>query len=54
MVWFAEVHAACPRFAAWDAAPVSGSPLSHEAAVLRDVRQPRFDPLPLTRRTPYR
>jgi hypothetical protein len=51
VVWLAEVPAARPRVAL--AAPASGSALSHAAAVLRQVRQSRLDPLPLTRRSPF-
>ena len=53
VVRFAEVQAACRRAAISVAAPGSGSALSHEAAVLRQVRQPLLDPLPLTRRSPF-
>ena len=53
VVRFAEVQAACPPVATSVAGPGSGSALSHEAAVLRRVRQPRLDPLPLTPRSPF-
>jgi hypothetical protein len=53
VVRFAEVQAGCPCIASSVAAPGSGSALSHEAAVLRQVRQPRPDPLPLTGHSPF-
>jgi hypothetical protein len=53
VVRFAEVQAGSPRVAISVAAPGSRAALSHEAALLRQVRQPQLDPLPLTGRSPF-
>jgi hypothetical protein len=53
VVRLAEMQAGSRRVAISVAAPGSGAALSHEAAVLREVRQPRCDPLPLTGSSPF-
>jgi hypothetical protein len=53
VVRFAAGQAACARVEMSVAALASGSALSHKAAVLRRVAQPRLDPLPLTRCSPF-